>query len=167
MKVNILGSAITTLVFLMVVLVACGGGSKDGSGKSGTGPVATIDIAAEVAAAEAKGYISSLKAADHMGEEVTVRGLVKDYQYHDGKKGKPTLLLFDEAGLIERGSSVSDMETPNVFAVVVMRKHKPKFPPHYGRHYKDQVLCVTGTIEDYGGRPAMLLEDPASIEEGC
>ena len=100
----------------------------------------------------------SIEAGDHLGETGTVRGHVKDYQYHDGKKGKPTKLLFDQAGV---------METPDTFTVVVMRKDKPNFPLHYGRVYRGKYLCVTGTIEDYDGRPSMIISDSADIVTDC
>ncbi len=166
----------TPLIVVLIATAGCSSSATSDVGQPAEGKVQAgqlrelgkaSDGAAEQAAADAGGYIMSIKAGDHLGETVTVRGHVKDYQYHDGKKGKPTVLLFDQEGIVERGSSVSDMETPDTFTVVVMRKDKPKFPPHYARLYRGKYLCVTGTIEEYDGRPSMIIADPAAIIEGC
>jgi hypothetical protein len=169
---------ITPLIVLLVITAACSSGESPGGGAeqpSGEKVLAgqprdlgkASDSASDKAVADAGGYIMSIEAGDHLGETGTVRGHVKDYQYHDGKKGKPTVLLFDQEGVVERGSSVSDMETPDTFTVVVMRKDKPKFPPHYYRLYRGKYLCVTGSIVEYDGRPSMIIADPAAIIENC
>lgn len=157
------GSFPILVVSLVIVaaLAACGGTGAKPSGDS------EAVVAAAADAAEAEGYIPSIRAGDHVGEQVTVKGQVKDYQYHDGKKGKPTLLLFDQAGVVERGSSISDMETPNTFSLVVMRKDKPNFPAHYGEKWTGKTLCVTGTIEMYFGRPAIIVSDAAHVVTDC
>lgn len=147
-------------LLMAAALTACGG--------TGAKPVASVGLdSAAVVDAEAAGYIPSIKAGEHVGEQGTVKGRVRDYQYHDGKKGKPTLLLFDEAGTVERGSSISDMETPDTFTVVVMRADKPNFPPHYGLKWNGKTLCVTGTIEMYDGRPAMIVTDASNVVVDC
>jgi len=151
--------AIASLL-MTIALAACGG--------TGAQPVeSAVDAAAAADAVEAAGYVPSIRASEHVGESVTVKGLVKDYQYHDGKKGKPTLILFDEAGVVERGSSISDMETPETFTLVVMRKDAPNFPPHYGQNWSGKVLCVTGTIEVYNGSPAMIVSDASNVVPDC
>ena len=169
---------ITHLIVLLVITAGCSNGESSGGGaEQSSGEMVQAgqqrdlgkasDAASEKAVSDAGGYIMSIEAGDHLGETATVRGHVKDYQYHDGKKGKPTVILFDQEGVVERGSSISDMETPDTFTVVVMRKDKPKFPPHYGRLYRGKYLCVTGTIEDYDGRPSIIIADPADIILDC
>ena len=148
-------------LLMTAILAACGGSAQpvDSGG--------SVDAAAAADAIEAAGYVPSIRASEHVGESVTVKGQVRDYQYHDGKKGKPTLILFDEAGVVERGSSISDMETPETFTLVVMRKDKPNFPPHYGQNWNGKVLCVTGTIEVYFGSPAMIVSAAADVIPDC
>ena len=165
---------ITHLIVLLVITASCSNGES--SGGRAEQPVKAgqprdlgkaSDASSEKAVADAGGYIMSIEAGGHLGETATVRGHVKDYQYHDGRKGKPTIILFDQEGVVERGSSISDMETPDTFTVVVMRKDKPKFPPHYARLYRGKYLCVTGMIEDYDGRPSIIIADPADIILDC
>ncbi len=76
------------------------------TGCGGSGGNVAQDKEAQVAASaetEAMGFIPSSKAAEHMGEEGTVRGSVKDYQFISGGKGRPYILLFDKPGVVERG----------------------------------------------------------------
>ncbi len=148
-------------LLMPAILAACGGTGAQPVDSAGSAP--ELDAAAIVAA----GYVPSIHASEHVGKSVTVKGQVRDYQYHDGKAGKPTLILFDEAGVVERGSSISDMETPETFTMVVMRKDKPNFPPHYGQNWNGKVLCVTGTIEVYFGSPAMIVSDSANVVADC
>lgn len=147
-------------LFMAAALAACGG-----TGAKPIDSVASSEVDADAIAAA--GYIPSIRAIDHVGETGTVKGLIRDYQYHDGKPGKPTLLLFDEAGLLTRGSSVSDMETPDTFSIVVMRKDKPNFPAHYAQNWSGQIVCVTGTIEMYFDKPVMIVSDAANISVDC
>ena len=149
-------------LLMPAILAACGG-----TGAQPIDSAVEVDAAAAADAIVAAGYVPSIRASEHVGESVTVKGQVRDYQYHDGKAGKPTLILFDEAGVVERGSSISDMETPETFTMVVMRKDKPNFPPHYGQNWNGKVLCVTGTIEVYFGSPAMIVSDAANVVPDC
>ena len=45
-------------------------------------------------------YVTSSEAGNHLGQEVTVCGDVKDYYFHQTLPGKPTYLLFDEGELM-------------------------------------------------------------------
>ena len=153
-------------MLVVALLMADTLAADGGAGAKPVEEAAAADDAAADAAVAAE-YIPSIRAGDHVGEQVTVKGHVKDYQYHDGKKGKPTLLRVDEAGVVERGSSISDMETPITFTLVVMRKDKPKFPAHYGQLWNGRILCVTGTIELYFGRPAIIVSDAANVVPDC
>ncbi len=119
------------------------------------------------AATEAMGYIPSSKAGGHMGEEGTVRGNVKDYQYISGGKGRPYILLFDKPGVVERGSSISDMETPETFKVVIWKDDRKNFPPNFAVGYTGKIVCATGLIEDYDGSPAIVARDPSQLEIDC
>lgn len=152
-----------------------GGDAYDESVSSAAAPaVNTQKLAAGSTPAE---YIPSTEALNHMGEDVTVRGLVADYQYHGNKKGKLTLLLFDVSGVAGRESALKDsalkvkgmvgMETPNTFTAVVLRDDSSNFPPNFGPLWNGKVLCVTGTIEDYQGSPAIIVSEGTDIVAEC
>jgi len=125
-----------------------------------------VSLAAET---EAMGLIPTSKAAQHMGEEVTVRGTVKDYQWISGKVGKPTLLLFDQSAKVERGSSISDQEIPQTFTVVVWKEDTKKWPPavSFGAVFDNKTVCATGVIEDYEGSPAIVAREPSQLTIDC
>ena len=167
---------IPILIAMVFVLSACGSASssdpQSGGGdmvaarapNAGAPAVSAQGLAAESLAA---GYIPSTAALNPMGEEVTIRGLIADYQYHGNKPGKPTLLLFDVAGLPNRKSDVEGLETPNTFATVILRKIQSDLPPNFGPLWDGKVLCVTGTIEDYQGSPAIIVSEGTDIVAEC
>ena len=160
------------IVFPLLFLGLTGVLALTGCGASGQSPASEKEsqaAAGSASASEALGFIPSSKAGEHMGEEVTVRGSVKDYQWISGKTGKPTLLLFDTPALIERGSSISEQEIPTTFTVVVWKKDTKNFPgtTNLGPTYNGKVVCVTGLIEDYEGSPAIIATDPSQLEVGC
>ncbi len=141
-------------------VIACGGAS-------GSVAQEAEAQAADVIATEAMGFIPSPKAGEHVGEEGTVRGSVKDYQYVSGKTGRPYILLFDVPGIVERGSSISDMETPQTFTVVVWKDFHKNFPSNFAAGYTGKTVCVTGMIGDYDGSPAIEVQDPSQLEIDC
>ena len=123
--------------------------------------------ASDAVAAEAAGYIPSSKAGEHMGEEGTVQGSVKAYNYISGAKGRPYILIFDKPAIIERGSSVSDLEVPSSFKVVVWKQYHKNFPANFAGGYAGHTVCVTGMIVDYNGDPAIEAQDPSQLEIDC
>jgi len=123
--------------------------------------------AASAAETEAMRYIPSSKAAEHMGEEGTVRGSVKDYQFISGGQGRPYTLLFDKPGVVERGSSISDMTIPETFKVVTWKEDRKNFPSNFAAGYTGKTVCATGAIEDYDGSPAIVARDPSQLEIDC
>ena len=140
--------------FGALTFTGCGGSGGDVT--QGTeAQVAEPGIAADAAAAEA------------LGEDVTVRGSVKDYQYVSGRKGRPYILLFDKPGIVERGSSVSDMKTPESFKVVVWKQDHKNFPANFAGGYAGHTVCVTGTVVEYDGKPAIEAHDPSQLEMDC
>jgi hypothetical protein len=120
---------------------------------------------------EQMGFIPSSKAGQHVGEEATVRGLVKDYQWISGRPKRPHLLLFDTGALIERGSSISEQEIPDTFTVVIWKEDAlANFPSstNFGPVYLDKVVCVTGTIEiDFGDRPSIRATHANQLKADC
>ncbi len=149
-------------------LTACGGSggnvAQEADAKSSAEAAAS---AADAVSAEAAGYIPSSKAGDHMGEEGTVQGSVKAYNYISGAKGRPYILIFDKPNIIERGSGVSDLEVPSSFKVVIWKDYHTNFPANFAGGYAGHTVCVTGTIVDYNGDPAIEAQDPSQLEIDC
>ena len=144
----------------VLAVIGCGSSAVPVDAEEG------VSLAAET---EAMGMVPSSKAGEHIGEEVTVRGLVKDYQWISGVPGRPTLLLFDTAALVERGSSISDQEIPETFRVVVWREDSFKWPPaaSFGAAFNKKVVCAKGLIEVFDGSPAIVATEPAQLEIDC
>ena len=143
-----------------LAIAGCGGSGGD------EGQVAAATDATE-AASEAQGFIASSKAAEHMGEEGTVRGLVKAYNYISGAKGRPYILIFDTPDIVKRGSGVSDLEVPSSFKVVIWKDDRSNFPSNFAAGYAGHTVCATGKIVDYNGDPAIEAHDPSQLEIDC
>ena len=141
-----------------LAVAGCGGNEGQGA--------APAD-AAEASATEALGYISSSKAGEHIGEDGTVRGSVKAYNYISGATGRPYILIFDKPAIIERGSGVSDLEVPSSFKVVIWKQYHKNFPSNFAAGYEGHTVCATGMIVDYLGDPAIEVQDPSQLELDC
>ena len=165
MRLNYLFPLLVLGIFGALALNGCGGSGDQLTAAE----AADAETAAAAIATEAMGLIPSSKAGEHMGENVTVRGSVRDYQWISGKTGKPTLLLFDTPALVERGSQISDQEIPNTFTVVVWKKDAKNFPgtTNLGPTYNGKIVCVTGLIEDYEGSPAIIATDGSQLVIDC
>ena len=174
------------LIGMLTLAVGCGtsspsggsepaGGSSNGGGAGDTTSAsADQDADAMVKDTEAMGFIPSSKAGEHLGQEVTVRGVVKDYQWISGRTGRPHLLLFDTPAIVKRGSTISEQEIPDTFTVVVWREDalKPEnnFPStsNFGPNYLQKVVCVTGTVEkDWDDRPSITARSGDQLKADC
>ena len=154
--------------FQLLILGAIGALAVTGCGGSGGNEdQAAGQAAAAASATEALGYISSSKAGEHMGEDGTVRGSVKAYNYISGATGRPYILIFDKPGIVERGSSVSDLTVPSSFKVVIWKQYHKNFPSNFAAEYAGHTVCATGTIVDYLGDPAIEAQDPSQLEIDC
>lgn len=121
-------------VLMVLILVAALTGCGTSSGAQ-AGEVAAPDAAADAAAAFAAGHVLSFDAGKHMGEEVTVRGAVRDYSFLWGRAGKPVILLFDVPGIVSRGSGISDLETPASFKAIIWKEDAGNFPANFANDY--------------------------------
>lgn len=174
MRVRYLLPLLVLGAFGVLALTACGGSggnvAQEADAQSPTESSEAAQAAASAAdavAAEAAGYIPSSKAGDHMGEEGTVQGSVKAYNYISGATGRPYILIFDKPNIIERGSGVSDLEVPSSFKVVVWKDYHKNFPANFAGGYAGHTVCVTGTIVDYNGDPAIEAQDPSQLVIDC
>ena len=152
-------------LFPLLVLGAIGALAVTGCG--GNEGQDAAPAAAEASATEALGYILSSKAAEHMGEDGTVRGSVKAYNYISGATGRPYILIFDKPGIVERGSSVSDLTVPSSFKVVIWKQYHKNFPSNFAAGYEGHTVCATGMIVDYLGDPAIEVHDPSQLKIDC
>ncbi len=166
MRLSYLFPRLVLGAIVALAVTGCGGSAGD---EPTAAQAADAEAAAVSTASEAMGFIPSSKAGEHMGEEVTVRGSVRDYQWISGKTGKPTLLLFDTPALVERGSSISDQEIPTTFTVVVWKKDAKNFPgtTNLCPTYNGKIVCVTGLVEDYEGSPAIIATESSQLEIDC
>ena len=174
------------LIAMLTLAVGCGGTSSpsggseaassasDGGSSEQAAASSDQDASAMAADTEAMGYIPSSKAGDHIGQEATVRGVIKDYQWISGRSGRPHLLLFDTPAIVKRGSTISEQEIPDTFTVVVWREDalKPEnnFPStsNFGPNYLQKVVCVTGTIEkDWDDRPSITARSGDQLKVDC
>jgi DNA/RNA endonuclease YhcR with UshA esterase domain len=93
--------------------------------------------------------IPSAKAKDHVGETATVCGKVADSRYMDGSN--VTFLNFDQP-------------YPNhTFTAFIPAENRAKFGTPE-KDYKDKDVCVTGKIQDYKGKPEIILAEPSQIK---
>jgi len=156
------------VLILVAALTGCGtsSGAQAGEVAASDAAVAAAAAAAAVAAAAA-GHVLSIDAGKHMGEEVTVRGAVRDYSVRWGRAGKPVILLFDVPGIVSRGSGISDLETPASFKAIIWKEDAGNFPANFANDYVGKTLCVTGLVEDYRDDASITVKDPSQFQVDC
>ena len=155
-------------VLSSLILGAIGALALAGCGGSSTNVAQDTETqGAALAAAEALGYIPSSKAGEHMGEEGTVRGSVKAYNYISGAKGRPYILIFDKPGIVKRRAAFGDLEVPESFKVVIWKDYHKNFPANFAGAYAGHTVCATGLIVDYNGDPAIEAHDPSQLNIDC
>jgi hypothetical protein len=93
--------------------------------------------------------IASADAKDHVGETATVCGRVADASYQESGS-HVTFLNFDKP-------------YPNhTFTAFLSAENRARFGTPE-KDYKDKDICVTGKIEEYHGKPEIILTDPKQI----
>jgi|SRR5580700_7863018 DNA/RNA endonuclease YhcR with UshA esterase domain len=95
--------------------------------------------------------IPSAQAKDHIGETATVCGRVTDARY------------------LETGSHVTflnfDRPFPNhTFTGFIPGESRAKFGTPE-KDYLGKDVCITGKIQDYRGKPEIILNDPQQVAE--
>jgi micrococcal nuclease len=94
--------------------------------------------------------IPSAKAKNHIGQDATVCGKVADTRYLESGRS-PTFLNFDD-------------KYPNhTFTVVIFGENRAKFGTPE-KDYLDKNICVTGKIEDFNGKPEIVVTEPQQIK---
>jgi len=89
-------------------------------------------------------------AADHVGERVTVCGVVADVSHRADVRGEPTFLNFGAP------------YPRHVFTALVWGEHRARFaaPPE---SHEGESICVTGRVGSHRGKPQIVVDSPAQI----
>jgi len=95
--------------------------------------------------------VTALEAKDHVGESLTVCGVVAGTRYLNSAKGQPTFLNLDKP---HPGSP---------FTVVIWGADRSKFGEPEEK-YKGRKICVTGPISKYRDTPQIVVKEPSQIE---
>lgn len=98
-----------------------------------------------------EGYITTTDAANYIGQEKTVCGIVASTKYAYFANGEPTFLNFDRP-------------YPNhTFTAVIWGKDRSKFSSPPESYYSGKYICVHGLISSYRGIPQIVVKDPSQI----
>jgi hypothetical protein len=92
----------------------------------------------------------SYQAKNHFRETATVCGLVVSTRYAASSRRSPTFL---------------DLDNPypkQPFTIVIWGDDRPKFGTPEAT-YANKRVCVTGTIEEYRGKPEIVATDPSQL----
>jgi hypothetical protein len=95
--------------------------------------------------------IPSADAKQHIGETNTVCGVIAGTRYLERTASKPTLLNFDRP------------YPDHTCSVMIPDSSRGKFPEPPETLFKNKIVCVTGAIIDYRGKPEIIVEDPSQI----
>jgi DNA/RNA endonuclease YhcR with UshA esterase domain len=94
--------------------------------------------------------IPAANAKGHVGENGTVCGKVADTRYLESGR-RPTFLNFDQC-------------YPNhTFTAVIFGEDRAKFGAPE-KDYLGKDICVIGKIEDYNGKPQIVVSEPKQIK---
>ena len=160
MRVSLTFPVLLLSSVFLIAAMACGS-SSNGDSEAASAVAST----AEAIAADS-GFLTSASVGEHVGgDEVTVRGLVADYQRITGRSGRPTLLLFGETTGVQAGSLVSNQITPDaLFSVLIWQKNAKHFPANLGPFYTGKTICVTGTVKIWDDKTVIDATDQSQIE---
>ncbi len=96
--------------------------------------------------------LSPEEAANHVGENVTICGLVASAKYAGQARGGPTFLDFGKP-------------YPNaIFTALILGGDRAKFGAPE-KAVQGKQVCVTGQIQLYQGKPQVILNDPKQLTE--
>ena len=104
-----------------------------------------------VSPAIAQKSISSEEAAKFVGHHGTVCGMVASAHYALHSKGRPTFLDLDKP-------------RPNqIFTVLVWGVDRNRFKKPPESFFAGKMVCVTGTITNYHGKPLIVVKSPSQM----
>ena len=96
-------------------------------------------------------YINPIDAHKYIGMEKTVCGTVASATYAIRTKGRPTFLNLDQP------------YPKQIFTVLIWGSDRNKFKNPPETFFKSKRICVTGIIEDYRGKPEIIVCGPDQI----
>lgn len=94
--------------------------------------------------------IPSAQAKDHVGQTGMVCGKVADTRYLESGR-QPTFLNFDKR------------YPEHTFTAVIFGENRAKFGTPE-KDYLDKDICVSGKIEDFNGKPQIIVTDKEQIK---
>lgn len=97
--------------------------------------------------------ITALEAGEHIGETKTVCGTVASAHFATHSRGHPTFLNLDRP------------YPDHIFTVVIWGKDRFKFPEPPEVMFEGKMICVTGNIRPYRGRPQIFVSDLDQIKK--
>jgi micrococcal nuclease len=96
-------------------------------------------------------YVNPIDAHKYIGMEKTVCGTVGSATYAIRTKGRPTFLNLDQP------------YPKQIFTVLIWGSDRNKFKNPPESFFKGKRICVTGIIEDYRGKPEIIVRGPDQI----
>ena len=90
------------------------------------------------------------EAKNHVGETVSVCGVVASAKFAESTRRQPTFLNLDQP------------YPDHIFTVVIWRSDRPKFGTP-ARTYRGKRICVHGVVRLYKGKPEIIATDPSQI----
>lgn len=115
--------------------------------------ILSLGLTAGVMASAQVKTIPAAEAAKHVGDSVTICDKVYSARWLESAKNQPTFLNLGEA-------------YPNQLLTVVIWEDVRKslgYKPE--EKLMDKKVCVTGKIEEYRGKPQIILHQPAQLKE--
>ena len=96
-------------------------------------------------------YINPIDAPKYIGKEKTVCGTVASANYAIRTRGRPTFLNLDQP-------------YPNqIFTIVIWGSDRSGFKDPPETFLRGKRICVTGIIENYHGKPEIIVRSPDQI----
>jgi len=96
-------------------------------------------------------YVAPTDAHKYIGMEKTVCGTVASATYAVRTKGRPTFLNLDQP------------YPRHIFTVVIWGSDRNKFQNPPESSFGGKRICVTGIIEDFRGKPEIIVRSPDQI----
>ena len=96
-------------------------------------------------------YVNPVDAHKYIGMEKTVCGTVASATYAIRTKGRPTFLNLDQP------------YPKQIFTVLIWGSDRNKFKNPPETFFRGKRICVTGIIEDFRGKPEIIVRGPDQI----
>ena len=112
-------------------------------------PLILISLAAWTTSSASADKITPAQAKDYVGKQATVCGVVASANFAARSKRQPTFLNLDEP------------YPRHIFTAVIWIEDRPKFGKP--ETLKGRRVCVSGLVEDYRGKPQIVLQEAEQL----